>query len=384
MNSRDRISAVFCGGIPDRVPLYDQAIASTVASGILGRKADTGSVELHYAELCSWDAGEEAHAEFERKIYRDLMDVARELNWDAVHIPWRISAKPARRIDEFTFMMGDEDAEFVVLRYYPDTHVTGELDSSLKRHGVDYIRVVTENLEKAVQDPARLELDLHKRAGCFDWLRGDSSFRPAIAGSHSIAVPPVEEWLLGIALFPDVVDRYLEAQLAQMLCWLKVQKEHGVDFIMGGGDLCDNTGPMYDPAFFRAHLLPRLKKTIDFCNEIGLHYVFRSDGRMWPLLPMIHEEAGAHGYGEIDRAAGMELDELHAAFPRMVLWGGVACGAALERGSVEDVRSDARGALSKGMPGGRYIFGSSNSILWDSPPANVLAMYETALAEGSY
>jgi len=36
------------------------------------------------------------------------------------------------------------------------------------------------------------------------------------------------------------------------------------------------------------------------------------------------------------------------------------------------------------MPGGRYIFGSSNSISWATPPENLLAMLRVAKEEGGY
>ena len=72
------------------------------------------------------------------------------------------------------------------------------------------------------------------------------------------------------------------------------------------------------------------------------------------------------------------------SFPRLVLWGNLDCGELLVRGTVEELERAARECLKKGMPGGRYIFGSSNSISWATPPENLLAMLRVGEEEGRY
>lgn len=386
MTGRERILAVFRHEVPDRVPCFEQSVASTAASAVLGREAFTGGVELHYQEICSWDGGEEGHERFVERMHRDLFDLVREMRFDAVRLPWRFTGRPLSRLDEFTFLFGKEgDDDFQVVRYYPESRQVGEVDSALRREGLDLIRRHVERMEKAWAEQEKE--GGRGRVERNQWLqRAMEEFggELAITGGHSLAVPMSEHWLMATALEPDLVDRYLEVQFQRGLRAMAEQKEAGVDVILGGGDLADNTGPVYSPQFFRDHLLERYRKTIELCNELGLYYVFRSDGVLWPLAEMLWKEAGVHGYGEIDKIAGMEIDVVKERYPHVVCWGGVDCGGALERGSVEETIEAARDALRKGMPGAHYIFGSSNSILYDTPPENFRAMYRTAQEEGWY
>lgn len=384
MTGRERILTVFSGGIPDRVPIFEQTVASTAASAFLGRKVDIGGTELHFAELCSWDEGEEGHEAFVQRVHRDLFDFVREIGFDGVRLPWRLSARPSERIDDCTFRIGKEGRDdFRVVRYYPDSHQVGTIDSALKRDGIEFIRRLVERMETDWASSRGAPAG----SGQHQWLkeaRREFDGRLAIAGGHSLAVPMEEEWLIATALEPDLVDRYLEVQFQRGLKSLREQKEAGADFILGGGDLADNTGPVYSPQFFRDHLCERYKKTVDLCNELGIFYVFRSDGVLWLLGDMLWKEAGVHGYGEIDKNAGMEIDLVKERYPDVTCLGGVECGGAVERGTVEETIEAARDALRKGMSGGRFIFGSSNSILWDTPPQNLRAMFATALEEGNY
>ena len=64
MTGRERILAAFQCGPTDRVPIFEQSVASDVASEILGRDAFTGTTYLHYQEAVAWMRGEKAHEEF--------------------------------------------------------------------------------------------------------------------------------------------------------------------------------------------------------------------------------------------------------------------------------------------------------------------------------
>ena len=45
--------------------------------------------------------------------------------------------------------------------------------------------------------------------------------------------------------------------------------------------MADKNGPIYSPDAFRNLLLPRLKKLIAHCKRVGVHYVWRTDGKIW-------------------------------------------------------------------------------------------------------
>jgi uroporphyrinogen-III decarboxylase len=143
---------------------------------------------------------------------------------------------------------------------------------------------------------------------------------------------------------------------------------------MGGGDMADNHGPMYSPAAFRELILPRLVKLVARCNELGLHYVWRTDGKLWPVTDMIFDEAGAPGYGEVDRDAGMKVGGLRERYPDLVVWGNMSSGFLRTRSRDECYQESMRILAESGGRG--YFHGASNAVLPGTPPENVAAMTE--------
>jgi uroporphyrinogen decarboxylase len=180
------------------------------------------------------------------------------------------------------------------------------------------------------------------------------------------------------------VEIHLDMYVEEFLRDLPVLREIGVDFLHSGGDMASNAGPMYSPQVFHDVLLPRLKRIVDAAHQAGLFYVFRTDGVLWPVADDLFVASGADGYGEIDVAAGMDLLEVRARYPQLVLFGGVECGELLTNGSPEEVYAEARRVVEGLKPGGRHVLGSSNSVNCSVPPENYRAMLRAAREFGTY
>jgi uroporphyrinogen decarboxylase len=138
--------------------------------------------------------------------------------------------------------------------------------------------------------------------------------------------------------------------------------------------MADKNGPLYSPRMFRELLLPRLRKLADRCNELNLHYVWRTDGNLWPVCDMIFEEAGVPGFGEVDRDASMELGKIRKRYPDVVVWANASGGFMRRRGREEVYDHCVR--ILEESEGRRYFHGVSNTILPGTPPENVWAMME--------
>ena len=128
---------------------------------------------------------------------------------------------------------------------------------------------------------------------------------------------------------------------------------------------------------FRRIVLPGLTRIVQACERLGMRYIFRTDGSTWKVADMLFTEAGCHGYGEIDYSAGMRLKDIRSAYPRLCLFGNVDCAGVLVSGTPNDVRRATADNLQETLGLG-HVLGSSNSIVYETPPDNYLAMLDTA------
>lgn len=386
MTGKERVRAVFRGEKPDRVPCFEQTIASEFASKVLNREAHTGMGALHRAEVESWLSGGEAgHQEFVAGIYRDLVDLVRALSLDAIRPPWRYPRRASRKLDENNYEF-DEPGEpgHAIMRYSPGAGTFSLVEETGADPGdMDALEREIER-RKAEWDGVK---DSPPDESGFKWVRWLREECPdlALATSHGfISIPPHEDWLMATVMRPDLVEAHLDLAVEGFMRDLPVLKEIGVDFLHAGGDMASNLGPMYAPQIFHEMLLPRLRKIVDAAHEAGIHYVFRTDGVLWSVAEDMFVASGVDGYGEIDVAAGMDLLEVRAKYPQLTLVGGVECGELLTNGTPEAVHAEARRVIEGLKPGGRHILGSSNSVNFMVPPENYRAMLRAGREFGTY
>lgn len=182
------------------------------------------------------------------------------------------------------------------------------------------------------------------------------------------------EDLMALVLEPELAGRRTMAQAEAGIRSAEALAASGLPKVMlGGGDMADNRGPVYSVKHFREIVLPAYRRLLARCAELGIHYVFRSDGNLWPVADLLFGEAGCPGYGETDRDAGMKVGDLRKRFPKLVVWGNVS-SAFLQRATPSQVKEECRRIV--GESGGTGCFqGCSNAILIGTPAANVEAMF---------
>ena len=374
MNHVQRVEAVFEGRRPDRTPVCEQALASSVASQILGRRAYTGSTELHYDEACAWLNGDAAHDEFVERVYRDIVDIHRRLDLDILFLPWRMATRPARRIDSNGILYGDPSGDdWHIYRYDPGSRTYGHERSARPEPDCDQVcALIRSELATPVDESTPIALDpvllraVREHGGEF-----------AIAGSAGMAIPMSSGWLEATFLAPDLVAEWLDRRVAWMIRYIEAQQRAGIRLINGGGDFAFNTGPIYSPAFFHDVMAPRWKRVFDRCRDLGLWYIFRSDGNLWPVADDLFGRGHPHAYYECDYDAGMRFADLRARFPNLVLMGNVSCSLLLT-GTPAQIRERTVECIRAASP--RVVAASANSILHGTPPANLLALFEAARA----
>lgn len=381
ISGKERVLSAFQHREGDRVPIYEQAFASDVASEILGRKVYTGSTSLFYEEAKAWMQGEDAHKEFEEHIWEDLIAITRYFEFDCIAMPWRMREKPSKRMDEYSFLYGDQDGEnWAVYRFDPDSQTCGVVDSWENHLQPEDIPKIVEKMQDdhANHEPLT-EASFRGRRRLLEAF-GEELM---VLGGGGLSIPCTPAWLEAILLYPEAIARLLDIQVANSLESIKVLAKMGIKIIWGGGDMASKKGPLYSPKTFHQFILPRLKKITRLCDQLGIYYLFRSDGNLWPVAEDLFKESGIHGYGEIEGDAGMDLGRLKKEYGYLTFWGNVSCDI-LRRGTKEDVIKEAKSCIDKAAKKGGYIFGSSNAILSGTPAENVIAVYETAREYGKY
>jgi len=393
MTGRERTLAAFQHQEGDRVPFFEQGVASRVTSDILGRPASTGGGAFRFQATLAAEQGPQVWAEYQARYLDDYAALVEALDFDMVSLPWAGGFRPSRRLDEHTVYVEETlSATWVVYHFDEASDTFQQVDSAFRREGIAAVEryVRAQNKGRSSGDRAGASATFTTGPGGLGFLL--ERFGPgappaeqrAVAAGVGIAVPMEEPWLEALVLRPELIELYLDIQLEANLAHIDRLAAAGVDVIWGGGDLATNKGPIYSPASLRRFLLPRLRKMCERCHEYGLPYVFRSDGWLWPIAQELFVESGVDGYGEIDAQAGMNIPDLKARLPHLTLWGGVDCAGALVTGTRAEVAEETRRSLEAGAPGGGYILGSSNVIHAEVKTENFLEMARALKQYGTY
>jgi len=386
MTSRERIQAAFAHREGDRVPLFEMSIAADTASEILGGQALTGMTYLRYREAAAWMRGPEAHGEFLEQMTHDVAALARAMSLDMVHCPWRLGSQPSAQLDEHTFLFGDPDGDYTVRRFDPEAQSFDAVEHHSAAPPIrdpDELEPQVESAERHAISPGPIDPN-----AAYPWhvammARYGDEFE--ISGAAGLGLPYDSVWLMACAERPDLVARLLDARVAMVCRQLEAQAALGIRYVCGGGEMAGGSGPIYGPRVFREIVLPRVKRVVARCHQLGQTLIFCTNGCVWPIERELFVDSGIDGYGYIDHESGMDMARLKARHgDRITFWGNVPCSSLLHNGTPAQVEEFTQRLIDVGAPGGGLLVGSSNYIVPGTPARNVMAMVDTALRYGRY
>lgn len=148
-------------------------------------------------------------------------------------------------------------------------------------------------------------------------------------------------------------------------------------------DYCFNDNPFLSPAMFDDYITPYLAQLVAGYREMGYYVIKHTDGNIMPILDAL---VGTHPHAlhSLDPQGGVDLSEVKRRVGDQVcLIGNVSC-ALLQTGSDEEVEADVRRALRDGMPGGGYVFATSNCIYTGMELRRYEQMLDIWRREGNY
>jgi len=183
---------------------------------------------------------------------------------------------------------------------------------------------------------------------------------------------------------PQQLKAEMEMAIARQLREAEHQKQSGgLDGFALCSDYCFNKGPFLSPQQFGEFVTPYLSKLIQGYRELGFFVIKHTDGNIMPILDQL-VEANPHALHSLDPQAGVDIAEVKRLYgDRLCLIGNVNCGL-LDSGSERDVIAATRYALQHGMPGGGYIFSTSNCVYTGMPLAKYDLMLDVWRREGNY
>jgi len=161
------------------------------------------------------------------------------------------------------------------------------------------------------------------------------------------------------------------------------QRRGGLDGYALCADYCFNTGPFLSPAQFSEFVTPYLQRLTQGYRDLGFYVIKHTDGNIMPILDQLLQ-TGPHALHSLDPQGHVDIAEVkRLCGDQVCLMGNVNCGL-LDSGTDQQVIESARYALRHGMPGGGYVFCTSNCVYTGMPLASYDLMLDVWRREGHY
>ena len=178
----------------------------------------------------------------------------------------------------------------------------------------------------------------------------------------------------------DEAERRLEASIERARL---LRERTSLDGFALCSDYCFNSGPFLSPAQLEQFVFPYLARGIAAYRELGYYTIKHTDGNIMPILDQL-VAAGPHALHSLDPQGGVDLGEVKRRVGnRVCLIGNVDCSL-LDTGTDAEYEADTRRALAQGMPGGGYIFSTSNCVYTGMPLARYERIVDIWKQEGVY
>ncbi|MEK7395633.1 MAG: uroporphyrinogen decarboxylase family protein [Candidatus Poribacteria bacterium] len=377
MSPRERVLATFERKRTDKVPIHNIGFSSYAASVILGRDAYVGGGMQQWREAKALWEGKDAHQEYLERSQKDAFDLSIALEHDILRLEyWRMAEKPSKKINDNTFLYGDTEKSWRLMRFDPPTELYQVIDQYPPK-----VEDTIENIERSIIAQEKSLENYHPSAEGSSYTKSQMEKYGKNwvirVGGGGLGIPYGSRiWLEMVALRPDLIGRYLAVQAEMSVRSMEGIANTGVQMIFGGGDFASNQGPFYSPKSFHELMLPNLRKISEECHKYGIYYLFASDGNLWPVADDLFGNSGVDGFYEIDGKAGMDLGKLREKFPHLTLIGNIS-SVTLHIGTKDDVINETLSCINEAKKSGGIIVGVSNAIVKGTPEENIWAMVET-------
>ena len=192
----------------------------------------------------------------------------------------------------------------------------------------------------------------------------------------------LEAFLVDIAMESPFLLKLLDKMLEYKLEIISQFAQAGVDIINIVGDIAMHTHLFMEPDLWRKHFKWRDAMLIEEARKYGVkHFYFHTDGNLMEIM----EDLIEIGFNIINpiQPECMDPYEIKERFgDRITLDGTISSQQTLPYGTVEDVRNEVRERIQRCGKDGGLVIAPNNTVQFDVPLENLLAVYETAKEVG--
>jgi uroporphyrinogen decarboxylase len=174
----------------------------------------------------------------------------------------------------------------------------------------------------------------------------------------------------------EILVAYMEA-----LTKLHVERAHAIadvslsPCVLIACDIAHKEGPLVSPKFLNEHYFLRVKQIVDAYHEYDMKVFYHSEGNLWPILDDL-VATGIDGLNPCEPHSHMDVKDVRAKYPKLVLWGGVDNSFMLIYDLPETVRERVEELKDFGREG-EMLIGSTGQIHPACKLENLISMIET-------
>lgn len=379
MNSKERVVKTINHKEPDRVPVGEWGIDHDHVSRIIGHH--TYWRNRKDTTLALWEGRRDEVVE---SLKNDCVELIEKLDYDIITVDL-VAPKgfknpdPPKKIADGIW----EDSRGNVYKYAASndsimcvTHPEGkeelseeDVENAYKRAGnidesifelVDFIG------DKYGDEKAVLFRDISIYGGLVGPFGGDYN--------HQLILSKIA---------PEEIKKMYKPYLEYNRRIIEHCAGHNVLIAMQGQDFGMNSGCIMSPDTLRDIFFPFMEMVNTEIEKNGMIPFYHCCGKIWDIIDD-YIRAGYKGYQSIQQSAGMDTKLVKEKYGKdLTLWTGVQCET-LVGGTMEETEKEVREALKTLMPGGGFIFGSTNSVQFGAKTDNYLKALEVVRKEGVY
>jgi uroporphyrinogen decarboxylase len=157
----------------------------------------------------------------------------------------------------------------------------------------------------------------------------------------------------------------------------------GVDVFFAADDFAFKSGLFVRPDIFKQVWRPHYDRILAPAREAGIPIMFHSDGKIDAAIDMLLD-MGVDGITPMDPSGVDYRDYKKRYGDRLTLFGNIDITWPLVKGTPADVDQDVREHMEVLKPGGRWVAGSSHSIVNYIPHENFTTMINAFHKYGAY